>query len=108
MERTYPFWVNLHLRCARTAEPERLNLQTLCFEGEAHSCAPARASPSTGDSSRRVRATLSSMLKTLFSQGIFVRRADPHDRRRVLVALAPDASQALRRYFAEVAPVAVI
>jgi DNA-binding MarR family transcriptional regulator len=48
------------------------------------------------------------MLKTLFSQGIFIRRADPHDRRRVLVALAPDASQALRRYFAEVAPVAVI
>jgi len=47
-------------------------------------------------------------LKTMVSQGIFVRRADPHDGRRVFVELAPDASQALRRYFAEVGPVAVI
>jgi DNA-binding MarR family transcriptional regulator len=47
-------------------------------------------------------------LKTMVSQGIFVRRADPHDGRRVFVELAPEASQALRRYFAEVGPVAVI
>jgi DNA-binding MarR family transcriptional regulator len=47
-------------------------------------------------------------LKTMVSQGIFVRRADPHDGRRVFVELAPDASQALRRYFAEVGQVAVI
>jgi DNA-binding MarR family transcriptional regulator len=47
-------------------------------------------------------------LKTLVSQGIFVRRADPHDGRRVFVELAPDASQALRRYFAEVGNPAVI
>lgn len=47
-------------------------------------------------------------LKTLVSQGLFVRRADPHDGRRVFVELAPDTSQALRRYFAEVGPAAVI
>jgi len=47
-------------------------------------------------------------LKTMVSQGLFVRRADPHDGRRVFVELAPEASQALRRYFAEVGQVAVI
>ena len=47
-------------------------------------------------------------LKTMVSQGLFHRRADPHDGRRVFVELAPEASQALRRYFAEVGPVAVI
>jgi len=47
-------------------------------------------------------------LKTLVSQGLFVRRADPHDGRRVFVELAPEASQALRRYFAEVGPVPVV
>lgn len=41
-------------------------------------------------------------LKTMTSQGIFVRRADPHDGRRVFVELAPQASQALRHYFADV------
>ena len=43
-------------------------------------------------------------LKTLVSQGLFLRRADPHDGRRVFVELAPDTSHALRRYFAEVGP----
>jgi DNA-binding MarR family transcriptional regulator len=47
-------------------------------------------------------------LKTMVSQGIFVRRADPHDGRRVFVELAPEASQAMRRYFAEVGQAAVI
>jgi hypothetical protein len=47
-------------------------------------------------------------LKTMVSQGVFVRRADPHDGRRVFVELAPDTSRALRRYFAEVGQVAVI
>jgi DNA-binding MarR family transcriptional regulator len=47
-------------------------------------------------------------LKTMVSQGLFIRRADPHDGRRVFVELAPDTSHALRRYFAEVGPVAVI
>ena len=47
-------------------------------------------------------------LKTLVQEGLFVRRADPHDGRRVFVELAPDASTALRRYFAEVGQVAVV
>ena len=41
-------------------------------------------------------------LKTMTDQGIFVRRADPHDGRRVFVELSPAASQAMRRYFAEI------
>lgn len=41
-------------------------------------------------------------LKTMVQEGIFLRRADPHDGRRVFVELAPEASRALRRYFAEV------
>ena len=40
-------------------------------------------------------------LKMMTQQGIFLRRADPHDGRRVFVELAPSASQALRRYFAD-------
>ena len=40
-------------------------------------------------------------LKTMTQQGIFVRRADPRDGRRVFVELAPAASQAMRRYFAD-------
>jgi DNA-binding MarR family transcriptional regulator len=47
-------------------------------------------------------------LKTMVAKGIFVRRADPHDGRRVFVELAPEASHALRRYFAEVGQVAAI
>ena len=47
-------------------------------------------------------------LKTMVGQGIFIRRADPHAGRRVFVELAAEASQALRRYFAEVGQVAVI
>jgi hypothetical protein len=47
-------------------------------------------------------------LKTMVSQGVFVRRADPHDGRRVFVELAPETSSALRRYFAEVGKAAVI
>jgi DNA-binding MarR family transcriptional regulator len=47
-------------------------------------------------------------LKTMVANGLFVRRADPHDGRRVFVELAPEASQALRRYFADVGHVAVI
>jgi predicted transcriptional regulator len=47
-------------------------------------------------------------IKTLVQEGLFVRRADPHDGRRVFVELAPDTSHALRRYFAEAGQVAVI
>ena len=47
-------------------------------------------------------------LKTMVSNGLFVRRADPHDGRRVFVELAPETSLALRRYFADVGGPAVI
>jgi hypothetical protein len=47
-------------------------------------------------------------LKTMVAEGLFLRRADPHDGRRVFVELAPAASQGLRRYFAEVGSAAVI
>jgi DNA-binding MarR family transcriptional regulator len=47
-------------------------------------------------------------LKTMVHQGLFLRRADPHDGRRVFVELAPPASKALRRYFAEVGKVSAI
>jgi DNA-binding MarR family transcriptional regulator len=47
-------------------------------------------------------------LKTLVAQGLFLRRADPHDGRRVFVELAPQTSEALRRYFGEVGQAAVI
>lgn len=47
-------------------------------------------------------------LKIMVQHGLFVRRADPHDGRRVFVELAPDASKAMRRYFADVGQAAVI
>lgn len=40
-------------------------------------------------------------LRSMVDQKLFLRRADPHDGRRVYVELAPDTSQALRNYFAE-------
>lgn len=47
-------------------------------------------------------------LKTMVAQGLFQRRADPHDGRRVFVELAPEASIALRRYFAQAGRAVVI
>jgi DNA-binding MarR family transcriptional regulator len=47
-------------------------------------------------------------LKSMTDKGIFLRRADPHDGRRVFVELSRDASVALRRYFAEVGRPAVV
>jgi len=41
-------------------------------------------------------------IKTMTDVGLFMRRADPHDGRRVFVELAPSASEAMRRYFGEV------
>lgn len=47
-------------------------------------------------------------IKTMTDDGLLVRRADPHDGRRVFIELAPSASKAMRRYFAEVGPLHVI
>lgn len=41
-------------------------------------------------------------LKMMVAKGLFIRRSDPHDGRRVFVELAPQTSEALRRYFGEV------
>jgi DNA-binding MarR family transcriptional regulator len=47
-------------------------------------------------------------IKTMTDSGLLKRRADPHDGRRVFVELAPSASDAMRRYFAEVGKVAMV
>ena len=47
-------------------------------------------------------------IKSMTDAGLFRRRADPHDGRRVFVELAPPASEALRRYFKELGKVAVV
>ena len=47
-------------------------------------------------------------IKTLTDNGLLVRRADPHDGRRVFVEMAPATSIAMKRYFAEVGRVAGI
>ena len=47
-------------------------------------------------------------LKSMTEQGLFLRRADPHDARRVFVELAPEASAAMRRYFADVGKLSVV
>ena len=47
-------------------------------------------------------------IKSMTDAGLFKRRADPHDGRRVFVELAPQASEALRRYFKEIGRAAVV
>ena len=47
-------------------------------------------------------------IKTMTDAGLFLRRADPHDGRRVFVELSPGASTSIRRYFAEVGKVAAM
>ena len=45
-------------------------------------------------------------IKTMTDVGLLKRRADPHDGRRIFVELSPEASDAMRRYFAEVGKLA--
>jgi DNA-binding MarR family transcriptional regulator len=47
-------------------------------------------------------------IKSMTDAGLFKRRADPHDGRRVFVELAPQTSDAMRRYFKEVGKAAVV
>jgi len=47
-------------------------------------------------------------IKTMTDVGLFKRRADPHDGRRVFVELSPGASESMRRYFGEVGKVAMV
>ena len=45
-------------------------------------------------------------IRTMTEAGLFRRRADPHDGRRIFVELSPSASTAMRQYFAEAGEVA--
>ena len=47
-------------------------------------------------------------IKTMTDVGLFKRRADPRDGRRVFVELSSSASDLLRRYFHEVGKIAVV
>ena len=47
-------------------------------------------------------------IKSMTDAGLFKRRADPHDGRRVFVELSQSASSALRRYFGELGAAQVI
>ena len=47
-------------------------------------------------------------IKTMTDAGLFQRRADPHDGRRVFVELSPQASEAMRRFFAEVGKTTIV
>ena len=47
-------------------------------------------------------------IKTMMDAGLFKRRADPHDGRRVFIELSREASDGMRRYFGEVGRTAVI
>ena len=40
-------------------------------------------------------------IKTLTDNGLFVRRADPTDGRRVFIELSPETADAMNAYFAE-------
>jgi DNA-binding MarR family transcriptional regulator len=46
-------------------------------------------------------------IKTMTDAGLFKRRADPHDGRRVFIELSAAASEGMRRYFREVGKIAV-
>ena len=47
-------------------------------------------------------------IKTMTDAGLFLRRADPHDGRRVFIELSRSASEGMRRYFGEVGRTPVI
>jgi DNA-binding MarR family transcriptional regulator len=47
-------------------------------------------------------------IKTMTDAGLFSRRADPHDGRRVFIELSPKASEAMRLYFREIGNVSVV
>jgi DNA-binding MarR family transcriptional regulator len=47
-------------------------------------------------------------IKTMTDVGLFRRRADPHDGRRVFIELSREASEGMRRYFGEIGRAAVI
>src|SRR5437868_3602579 len=91
------------LAIAMASRGMRLNVNDVASDNSAE-----RLRQLSAEVSRIALAPAPRWLRTMVSQGIFVRRAGPHDGRRVFVELAPDASHALRRYFAEVGQIAVV
>lgn len=78
-----PAWDMLLDLFAAEIDDHRVPVSSLCI---------AAAMPAT---------TALRWMKTLTDAGIFVRRSDPRDGRRVFVELSADASLAMRRYFTE-------
>src|SRR3990170_3952562 len=74
---------------------------------EASAATPPPAAK-TGDAPAVPATTALRWIKTMTDSGLFVRRADPHDGRRVFVEMAPDTSLAMRRYFVEIGKPAVV
>ena len=80
-----PAWDMLLDLYAARLEHQRVSVSSLCI---------AAAVPST---------TALRWLRTLTESGLVVRRADPHDKRRVFIELGEPAARGLTGYFAELA-----
>ena len=78
-----PAWDMLLDLAAAHAEGEQVSVTSLCI---------AAAVPAT---------TALRWITQLVETGVFVRVADPVDRRRAFIALSPDSVQAMARYFAQ-------
>jgi DNA-binding MarR family transcriptional regulator len=79
-----PAWdILLDLLRAEIAQ-QRVSVSSLCI---------ASGAPAT---------TALRYLKAMERQAMVIRRADPHDRRRIFVELTPEVSAALRKYFIDV------
>lgn len=79
-----PAWDMLLDLTAAQAEHSRVSVTSLCIAAEV---------PAT---------TALRWIKQLVESGVFVRIADPSDRRRAFIALSDTSSEAMARYFAEV------
>ena len=85
-----PAWDMLLDLLAAEIQQHRVPVSSLCI---------AAAVPAT---------TALRWIKTLTDSQMFVRRADPHDGRRIFVELSPTASQGMHAYFAEIGNPAIV
>ena len=85
-----PAWDMLLDLLAAEIQQHRVPVSSLCI---------AAAVPAT---------TALRWIKTLTDNQMFVRRADPHDGRRIFVELSPAASQGMHAYFAEIGNPAIV
>ncbi len=79
-----PAWDMLLDLTAAHGEGQRVSVTSLCIAA----CVPA--------------TTALRWLKQMVESGVFIRGADPEDKRRAFIALSDDSLQAMARYFAEV------